>query len=419
MWLCIPEVDAQGLTGKVTDTDNASIPLFQASKVQNGQVEQDSTISMAETKKRGAMAHRRYVLDSMMNIASQRTHTRPDPHRADRAARQKDSIRAQRALLVAKIKSIQQDRLEAEQDSQLIVAEAQNKEIMASRKHIRDSLELVDGQLLQSKRDRQKELEAKELAEKQTREKEAEDKKRAEMAQKEKLKRELAELKRAREDQGRADGPKTGHYMPDKRPQLEKDLAAMKKARQEAEAKALSDKPKKDTVPKSPKPESKPIVDQPAEQNTKQKPAEEQAKRKTEDKPHISASNPNAGSEKRDGFDSASGMTVIQFEKNSSKLPPDLQNGLEGIIRMMKDMPQLKIKLYGLASLDESHPMKLSVARATQVEGLLLNGGVKRTRIHINGIRAASPRSGCTEGDECTDARYKLDRVVMYAVVNE
>lgn len=419
MLLYTQGVNAQGLTGKVTDAGSAHTPLFQANKVPNGQVGQDSILKRAEAQKRGIMAHRRHVLDSMMNIASQRTHVKPDIHRAERAARQKDSIRAQRTLLAEKIKSVQQDRLEAEQDSQLIAAEAKNKEIMASRKHVRDSLGLIEDQLLQTQKDKQKEQDAKGLAEKQAREREAEDKKYAEMAQKEKQKREQAELKRAKEDQGRADGPKTGHYVADKRTLMEKELAAMKKARQEAEAKALNDKPKKDTVPKASKPETKPITNQPVEPITKQKPAEEEAKRKTEDKPHIAPHRAQARSEEPDDFDPTSSMSVIQFEKNSSELSPDISSDLESIINKMKDMPELKIKLYGLASLDENHTMKLSVARARLVADLLRKNGIKPARIRIKGIGASTPRSGCTEGEQCSDARYKLDRVVMWTVVKE
>jgi outer membrane protein OmpA-like peptidoglycan-associated protein len=85
----------------------------------------------------------------------------------------------------------------------------------------------------------------------------------------------------------------------------------------------------------------------------------------------------------------------------------------------MKEIPRLKIKLYGLASLDEDYPMELSVARARLVADMILESGIKPGRVRINGIGAYRPRSGCTEGKLCTDATYQLDRVVMYRVVKE
>ena len=86
---------------------------------------------------------------------------------------------------------------------------------------------------------------------------------------------------------------------------------------------------------------------------------------------------------------------------------------------MMKDIPDLKIKLYGLGSVDEDYPMELSVTRARLVADLILESGIKPSRIRINGIGAYRPRSGCTEGKQCADAQYQLDRVVMYKVVKE
>jgi outer membrane protein OmpA-like peptidoglycan-associated protein len=121
----------------------------------------------------------------------------------------------------------------------------------------------------------------------------------------------------------------------------------------------------------------------------------------------------------RDDFDPNAKMPIIQFNKNSSKLPADVWGGLETIIKMMKEIPALKIKLYGLGSLDEDYPMELSVTRARLVADLVLESGIKPSRIRINGIGAYRPRSGCTESKSCTDEQYKLDRVVMYMVVKE
>ena len=121
----------------------------------------------------------------------------------------------------------------------------------------------------------------------------------------------------------------------------------------------------------------------------------------------------------RDDFDPNAKMPIIQFDKNSSKMPADVWSNMQSIVKMMKEIPELKIKLYGLSSLDEDYPMELSVTRARLVADLLLESGIKPSRIRINGIGAYRPRSGCTEGKVCTDEQYKLDRVVMYRVVKE
>ena len=121
----------------------------------------------------------------------------------------------------------------------------------------------------------------------------------------------------------------------------------------------------------------------------------------------------------RDDFDPNAKMPIVQFVKNSSKLPLDVWSELQSIVKMMKDIPDLRIKLYGLSSLDEDYPMELSVTRARLVADLLLESGIKPSRIRINGIGAYRPRSGCTEGKLCSEEQYKLDRVVMYRVVKE
>jgi outer membrane protein OmpA-like peptidoglycan-associated protein len=121
----------------------------------------------------------------------------------------------------------------------------------------------------------------------------------------------------------------------------------------------------------------------------------------------------------RDDFDPNAKMPVIQFAKNSSKLPADVWGELETIVKMMKDIPDLKIMLYGLASIDEDYPMELSITRARLVADLVLESGIKPARMRINGIGPYRPRSGCTEGKQCTDQEYKLDRVVMYKVIKQ
>ena len=120
-----------------------------------------------------------------------------------------------------------------------------------------------------------------------------------------------------------------------------------------------------------------------------------------------------------DDFDPNAKMPVIAFEKNSAKLPAGLWGDLQAIIKMMQDIPALKVKLYGLGSLDEDYPMELSVSRARTVANLFFETGIKPARVRINGVGAFRPRSGCVEGKACTQDQYRLDRVVLYKVVKE
>ncbi len=120
-----------------------------------------------------------------------------------------------------------------------------------------------------------------------------------------------------------------------------------------------------------------------------------------------------------DEFDPSLKMPVIQFQRNSSKLPTGLYDDMEDIINMMKQIPELRIKLYGLASADEDYPMELGITRARLVADILLENGIKPNRIRINGIGDFKPRSGCVEGKACTQEQYQRDRVVVYKVIKE
>lgn len=120
-----------------------------------------------------------------------------------------------------------------------------------------------------------------------------------------------------------------------------------------------------------------------------------------------------------DEFDPAARMPFIQFDKNSSKVPSDLWSELEPIVKMMHDIPQLKMKIYGMASADEDYPMELSVTRARMVADMMMEAGIKPLRLRINGLGDLRPRSGCVEGKECTQTQYRQDRTVMYKVVKE
>jgi outer membrane protein OmpA-like peptidoglycan-associated protein len=589
--------DAAPIDKKPIEKNAVTAQAAKADKPKSEQEIQDSLVKNAEATNRETMLKRKHVLDSLINIESQKVQVKTDNRGSDRQARIKDSIKVIQAQLQKRLKA---ERAQAEQDSLLRVAEAKNREIMARRKYVADSLALIESQRLQAISDAKKlerEKQEYELNEKQARARMQDSiaKQQIVTAEKEKIARELA---KAKEDQALdSAAAKAEQDAAVRKAQLEKDLSAMKKAREEAEAKVLAEKREKEANDKAAKKESKRLAKELAEQNKKQKLALEEAKRKTEEQKRLTDAKAESETEQReleakralqeqeknqliqqlgklqkdeqsavtkdpetknqdynpdqalknekektvtayqvnilqenkrradsitkvshplvstglgiklinargyvkngqtedpipnvsinirrlnsivsqevtsdangkydiivdsgyfylvsfykdkyeiskqildltsyskteytmviqylkerDDFDPNAKMPIIQFTKNSSKVPAYAWTDMQSIVKMMKDIPDLRIKLYGLGSVDEDYPMELSVTRARLVADLLLESGIKPSRIRINGIGPYRPRSGCTEGKQCTDTQYQLDRVVMYKVVKE
>ena len=600
--------DSLALAESHKDPNNVAPQTVKPDKQQNEaakreQAAQDSLLKTAEASNREIMLKRKHVLDSLINIESQKVKVKTDNRGSDASAHIKDSIKIVQALQAEQLKRLMAEKAQEEQDSLLRVVEAKNKELMARRKHVADSLALIESQRLQALSETKKMERAKqeyELNEKLAREKLQDSivKQQAEAAEKQRKANDLAQELKVKQDQEiAAIASKAEQEAAARKTQLEKDLSAMKKAREEAEAKVLAEKREKEANDKAAKKESKRIAKEMAEQNKKQKLALEETKRKTEEQQRIAASKAEAEAEQReleakralqeqeknklaqqlsnlqkdeqsavtkdadakkqdfnpdqtlnnekaktvnayevkilqenkrrsdsivnvshplastgagiklitakgyvkngqtedpipnvsinirrlnsivsqevtsdangrydilvdsgyfylvsfykdkyeiskqildltsyrkaeytmviqylkekDDFDPNAKMPIIQFSKNSSKVPADVWTDMQSIVKMMKDIPDLKIKLYGLGSVDEDYPMELSVTRARLVADLILESGIKPSRIRINGIGAYRPRSGCTEGKQCADAQYQLDRVVMYKVVKE
>jgi hypothetical protein len=564
---------------------------------------EDSLVKMAEAINRRQMLKRKHVLDSLISIESQRTQVKTDTRSVDRTAYINDSIRIQANLLAERQKRMSDERIQKEQDSLLRAAIDKNREIMARRKHMSDSLALIETlrqQTIIDTKKLQREKEEYDLAEKNAKEKQVEEakaKQQSEAAEKENQDREVTQQKKAKETEDSIIANKAEQEASLRKTQLEKDLAAMKKAREEAEAKVIAQKREKEAADRMAKREGKKLSKDLAEQSQKQNLSLSETKRKADEQKRIDTRRAQAETEQReleakkslelqeknqlaqqlgklqkdeesdvtknldtkqqdynpdqslknekansvnayqvkiiqenkrrsdsianaahplaslskgarlikakgfvkngqteepisnvainirrlnsivsqevtsgadgkydilvdsgyfylvsfykdkyeiskqildltgynkseytmviqymkelDDFDPNAKMPVVQFVKNSSKIPTDIWGQMQTIVKMMKDVPELKIKIYGLSSVDEDYPMELSVTRARLVADLFLESGIKPSRIRINGIGAYRPRSGCTEGKECTEDQYNLDRVVMYKVVKE
>jgi outer membrane protein OmpA-like peptidoglycan-associated protein len=120
-----------------------------------------------------------------------------------------------------------------------------------------------------------------------------------------------------------------------------------------------------------------------------------------------------------DDFDPSEKMPIVSFAKNSSATPFDLLNEVIPIVKMMKEIPQLRIKIYGMASFDEAYPKELSLTRAQEVAKVFINNNVPASRIKFNGYGNTKTKSGCTASSDCDEFKLSRDRIVLYKVVKD
>ncbi|MFN8310938.1 MAG: hypothetical protein U0T73_13330 [Chitinophagales bacterium] len=112
-------------------------------------------------------------------------------------------------------------------------------------------------------------------------------------------------------------------------------------------------------------------------------------------------------------------MPLIFFDKNTVSLPPGTIEETQAIISMMKQVPDLTLKIYGLASCDEESPIILSVGRAKEFAKLFLRAGIEESRIRLMGLGNSQTRSGCKTPGQCTETQLQDDRVLMYKVIKD
>lgn len=120
-----------------------------------------------------------------------------------------------------------------------------------------------------------------------------------------------------------------------------------------------------------------------------------------------------------DDFDPSEKMPIVSFAKNSSATPFDLLNEVIPIVKMMKEIPQLRIKIYGMASFDEAYPKELSLTRAQEVAKIFINNNVPASRIKFNGYGNTKTKSGCSASSDCDEFKLSRDRIVLYKVVKD
>ena len=101
----------------------------------------------------------------------------------------------------------------------------------------------------------------------------------------------------------------------------------------------------------------------------------------------------------------------IYFNSNSAKLASTSTASLNKIVTVMKDNPDLKIKIEGNTDNVEKDADKLSEGRATAVKTYLVSKGISEDRIEVEGVGSTMPI-----GDNTTTAgRTKNRRVEIKA----
>jgi len=102
----------------------------------------------------------------------------------------------------------------------------------------------------------------------------------------------------------------------------------------------------------------------------------------------------------------------IYFSSNSAKLASTATASLNKIVKVMKDNPDLKIKIEGYTdNVEKDADNKLSDGRAAAVKTYLVSKGISADRIEVEGVGSSMPI-----GDNNTSAgRTKNRRVEIKA----
>ncbi|MGZ3755516.1 MAG: OmpA family protein [Mucilaginibacter sp.] len=112
-------------------------------------------------------------------------------------------------------------------------------------------------------------------------------------------------------------------------------------------------------------------------------------------------------------------LSNIYYDTGSSKIKPIASSDLEKLVKFLKDNPDVKIEIdshtdsRGSAILN----MKLSQARAQEVDNYLQKNGIDKTRLIPKGYGATKLTNGCKPGIKCTEAQHEQNRRTEFKVV--
>ena len=112
-------------------------------------------------------------------------------------------------------------------------------------------------------------------------------------------------------------------------------------------------------------------------------------------------------------------LTPIYFSLNKSDIREDAIVILNQNLEILSKHPELSILIYGFADNrgSELYNISLSKKRAQHVKDYLVSKGLSKKQIEqVNGKGEEFILNKCTEGVECTDAEYEINRRVEFII---
>ncbi len=114
-------------------------------------------------------------------------------------------------------------------------------------------------------------------------------------------------------------------------------------------------------------------------------------------------------------------INPIYFDYDKSNIRPDAEEELRKVINVMKKYPKLIVE--GGSHTDSRGPdaynIKLSARRAESTVNYIIKvGGIEWSRISAKGYGEIQPVNDCTNGSDCTEAEYQLNRRTEFVIKN-
>ncbi len=102
----------------------------------------------------------------------------------------------------------------------------------------------------------------------------------------------------------------------------------------------------------------------------------------------------------------------ILYEVNEARLDPNERNGLNKLVILMKDNPDIDVEIgsHTDANGPAEYNMKLSKQRASNVVEYLVDKGIEERRLISRGYGETQPLNGCHDGVKCTPEQHKMNR---------
>ena len=106
-------------------------------------------------------------------------------------------------------------------------------------------------------------------------------------------------------------------------------------------------------------------------------------------------------------------LPAVGFEKNSYDLTPEMKAELKKAVIEMLQHPDLNIRIYSIASADETNAKQVSLKRSDAVLRFLIDNGVSLEKINSFYFGSNSSRNGCVN-QNCPENLQKQNRTVTF-----